>query len=99
MTVTGADHGLVLELFLDQTNYMYNKLSRTAGARIDVHDPQWENDKFQYTYPIGTLSWVQYLAALGDVNSASFTVKNTVTDSIVICYRQKGLKSNFIETD
>ena len=40
VTVTGSNHGLVLELFLDQTNYMYNKLSRMAGARIDVHDPQ-----------------------------------------------------------
>merc|ERR1711923_251928 len=39
VTVTGSNHGLVLELFLDQTNYMYNKLSRMAGARIDVHDP------------------------------------------------------------
>ena len=42
VTVTGSNHGLMLELFLDQTNYMYNKLSRMAGARIDVHDPQYE---------------------------------------------------------
>lgn len=44
VTVTGSNHGLVLELFLDQTNYMYNKLSRMAGARIDVHDPQYEKN-------------------------------------------------------
>ena len=39
MTVTGSDNGLVLELFLDQTNYMYNKLTKSAGARITIHDP------------------------------------------------------------
>ena len=39
VTLTGSDHGLVLELFLDQTNYMYNKLTKMAGARVDVHDP------------------------------------------------------------
>ena len=39
VTVTGSQNGLVLELFLDQTNYMYNKLSRKAGARITIHDP------------------------------------------------------------
>ena len=39
VTVTGSQNGLVLEMFLDQTNYMYNKLSRKAGARITIHDP------------------------------------------------------------
>ena len=39
VTVTGSQNGLTLELYLDQTNYMYNKLSRKAGARITVHDP------------------------------------------------------------
>lgn len=39
VTLTGSDHGLVLELFLDQTNYMYNKLTKSAGARITIHDP------------------------------------------------------------
>ena len=39
MTVSGSQNGLILELFLDQTNYMYNKLSKKAGARITVHDP------------------------------------------------------------
>ena len=39
VTVTGAANGLVLEMFLDQKNYMYNKLSRKAGARLTVHDP------------------------------------------------------------
>ena len=39
VTLTGSDHGLVLELFLDQSNYMYNKLTKSAGARITVHDP------------------------------------------------------------
>ena len=38
-TVTGVQSGLVLEMFLDQTNYMYNKLSKKAGARITIHDP------------------------------------------------------------
>ena len=40
VTVTGAAAGLVLEMFLDQGNYMLNKLSRKAGARITVHDPK-----------------------------------------------------------
>ena len=39
VTVTGSNHDLVLELFLDQTNYMYNKLTKSAGARITIHDP------------------------------------------------------------
>ena len=39
VTVTGSQNGLVLEMFLDQTNYMYNKLSKKAGARITIHDP------------------------------------------------------------
>merc|ERR550534_659385 len=39
VTVTGSGNGLVLEMFLDQSNYMYNKLSRKAGARITIHDP------------------------------------------------------------
>ena len=39
VTVTGSQNGLTLELFLDQNNYMYNKLSKKAGARITVNDP------------------------------------------------------------
>jgi len=39
VTVTGSANGLVLEMFLDQANYMYNKLSKKAGARITIHDP------------------------------------------------------------
>ena len=39
MTVSGSQNGLILELYLDQTNYMHNKLSRIAGARVTVHDP------------------------------------------------------------
>ena len=39
VTVTGSSNGLVLELYLDQTNYMYNKLSKAAGARVNIHDP------------------------------------------------------------
>ena len=32
--------GLTLEVFLDQKNYMLNKLSKKAGARIVIHDPR-----------------------------------------------------------
>ena len=39
VTVTGSNNGLHLELYLDQTNYMQNKLTKAAGARINVHDP------------------------------------------------------------
>ena len=39
VTVTGPLNGLALEMFLDQGNYMFNKLSRKAGARITIHDP------------------------------------------------------------
>jgi hypothetical protein len=39
VTVTGSANGLVLEMFLDQTYYMYNKVLRKAGARITIHDP------------------------------------------------------------
>ena len=39
VTVTGSQNGLTLELFLDQKNYMLNKLSRKAGARITINDP------------------------------------------------------------
>jgi hypothetical protein len=31
--------GLSVELYLDQANYMLNKLSKNAGAKIVVHDP------------------------------------------------------------
>ena len=39
VTVTGSQNGLTLELFLDQNNFMYNKLSKKAGARITINDP------------------------------------------------------------
>eukprot|EP00093_Oithona_nana_P002160 02160.XXX_2468_3350_1 [CDS] Oithona nana genome sequencing. len=38
-TLTGTSYGLSIEIFLDQTNYMLNKLSKKAGARIVIHDP------------------------------------------------------------
>ena len=38
-TLTGTSYGLSVEIFLDQTNYMLNKLSKKAGARIVIHDP------------------------------------------------------------
>ena len=31
--------GLTLEVFLDQSNYMKNRLSKKAGGKIVVHDP------------------------------------------------------------
>ena len=31
--------GLSVEVFLDQSNYMLNKLSKKAGARLVIHDP------------------------------------------------------------
>ena len=39
VTLTGPSNGLMLELFLDQGNYLYNRLSRKAGARLTIHDP------------------------------------------------------------
>ena len=39
LTVTGPQNGLTLELFLDQSNYMLNQLSRKAGARVTISDP------------------------------------------------------------
>ena len=38
-TLTGSLYGLSVEIFLDQDNYMLNKLSKRAGARIVIHDP------------------------------------------------------------
>ena len=38
-TLTGTSYGLSVEIFLDQANYMLNKLSKQAGARIVIHDP------------------------------------------------------------
>ena len=38
-TLTGTLYGLSVQIFLDQDNYMLNKLSKRAGARIVVHDP------------------------------------------------------------
>ena len=32
--------GLTLELFLDQGNYLKNRLSKENGARIVIHDPK-----------------------------------------------------------
>ena len=32
--------GLSVEIFLDQTYYMLNKLSKRAGARVVIHDPE-----------------------------------------------------------
>ena len=29
-----------MEIFLDQTYYMWNKLSKRAGARVVIHDPK-----------------------------------------------------------
>ena len=29
-----------MEIFLDQTYYMLNKLSKRAGARVVIHDPE-----------------------------------------------------------
>ena len=34
-----AKLGLSVELFLDQDNYMLQKLSKNAGAKIVIHDP------------------------------------------------------------
>ena len=39
-TLTGNLYGLKIEVYLDQENYMLNKLSKKAGARVIVHDPQ-----------------------------------------------------------
>ena len=37
-TLTGSSNGLTVEVFLDQDNYMLNKLSKKAGARLVIHD-------------------------------------------------------------
>ena len=31
--------GFSIQLYLDQDNYMLNKLSKKAGARLVIHDP------------------------------------------------------------
>jgi hypothetical protein len=38
-SLTGVANGFSAEIFLDQTNYMLNKLSKKAGARMVLHDP------------------------------------------------------------
>ncbi len=38
-SLTGVSNGLSVELFLDQNNYMIQKLSKKAGARMVIHDP------------------------------------------------------------
>ena len=37
--MTGSSNGLIVEIFLDQANYMLNKLSKKAGARLIIHNP------------------------------------------------------------
>ncbi|CAG0888602.1 unnamed protein product [Darwinula stevensoni] len=36
---TGEETGLSLEVFIDQTNYMKNTISASAGARVTIHSP------------------------------------------------------------
>ena len=38
-SLTGVTEGLSIELYLDQRNYMLNKLSKKAGARMVLHGP------------------------------------------------------------
>lgn len=38
-SLTGAQNGLVVSFTLDQDNYMLKKLSKKAGARLVIHDP------------------------------------------------------------
>ena len=38
-SLTGSSNGLIVEVFLDQANYMLNKLSKKAGARLIIHNP------------------------------------------------------------
>jgi hypothetical protein len=38
-SLTGISNGFSVEIFLDQGNYMLNKLSKKAGARMVLHDP------------------------------------------------------------
>ena len=39
-SLTGVSAGLSIELYLDQRNYMLNKLSKKAGARMVLHGPE-----------------------------------------------------------
>ncbi len=39
LTIQLLPLGLTLELFLDQDNYMLKRLSKNAGARVVIHDP------------------------------------------------------------
>ena len=39
-SLTGITNGLSIEMFLDQTNYMINKLSKRSGVRLVLHDPK-----------------------------------------------------------
>ncbi len=38
-SLTGKANGFTAEIFLDQANYMLNKLSKKAGARVVLHSP------------------------------------------------------------
>lgn len=35
-----SETGFSVEVFLDQDNYMLNKLSKKAGARMVLHEPE-----------------------------------------------------------
>ena len=39
-SLTGVNNGLSVEMFIDQANYMINKLSKRSGMRLVLHDPK-----------------------------------------------------------
>ena len=39
-SLTGVSNGRSIEIFIDQANYMINKLSKRAGVRLVLHDPK-----------------------------------------------------------
>ena len=39
-SLTGVSNGLSIEVFIDQANYMIKKLSKRAGVRLVLHDPE-----------------------------------------------------------
>ena len=39
-SLTGVNNGLSIEMFIDQANYMINKLSTQSGMRLVLHNPK-----------------------------------------------------------
>ena len=67
--------GLELVLFLDQENYMLNKMTQSSGAKIVVHDPGLSPllDEFAIDLQPGTATSIalQVVSRVDDVESVN----------------------------